>query len=52
MNHTRICRYLDEETARPRFGLVEGEEIAPLPEGSSLERRPSEALDADAAARP
>jgi 2-keto-4-pentenoate hydratase/2-oxohepta-3-ene-1,7-dioic acid hydratase in catechol pathway len=53
MNNTRICRYLDEETARPRYGLVYGEEIGPLPVGFSFETaNPSEAVASDAAARP
>ncbi|HEX6625032.1 MAG TPA: fumarylacetoacetate hydrolase family protein [Pyrinomonadaceae bacterium] len=53
MNHTRICRYLDEETARPRFGLVQEEEIKPLPLHFSYGTAdPHEAVHADAAARP
>lgn len=31
MTHRRICRYLDTESGRTRFGLVTGEEVTPLP---------------------
>lgn len=53
MKSMRICRYLDGETGRPRFGLVEGEEVTPLREDFTFETINSfDALDSNATGQP